>query len=184
MTRMLAVLLASAVLAGCGEGDDAPSSPTPAPQRDAPTAEGTGYAVEPPAGFRDVTSSFDGSAVRIDLAYADQPRSGFATNIVVIREEPGGAVELDDVMTTFAEQAEGQATDAGISEIEDRELDGVPAKTYSFRSRNDQRGPVHQRQVVAVKDGAIYTITWSVAADEFEAQEATLDRTLASWRWS
>ena len=35
-----------------------------------------------------------------------------------------------------------------------------------------------------MKDKAIYTITWSVSADEFEAQEATLDRMLESWRWS
>jgi hypothetical protein len=37
---------------------------------------------------------------------------------------------------------------------------------------------------VAVKDDAIYTLTWSVAADDFEAQEATLDAMLDSWRWS
>jgi hypothetical protein len=43
---------------------------------------------------------------------------------------------------------------------------------------------VRQRQVVAVKGDAVYTITWTVSADEFEAEEATLDAMLASWRWT
>jgi hypothetical protein len=38
--------------------------------------------------------------------------------------------------------------------------------------------------VVAVKDGAIHTITWSVAAYQFEAEEETLDAVLATWRWT
>ena len=58
-----------------------------------------------------------------------------------------------------------------------------PAKTYAFRSRQDENGPLRQRQVVAVDDDAIHTITWSVAADAFEEQEATLDRVLESWHW-
>jgi hypothetical protein len=60
----------------------------------------------------------------------------------------------------------------------------VEAKTWAFQSRSEDNGRIRQRQVVAVKDGAIYTITWSVAADAFEAQEATLDEILASWRWT
>ena len=189
MTRLLAALVLSLVVsglvAGCGDDDDAqqPAS-TPAPQSDAPTAKGTGYALQPPEGFSDVTSRFEGSAVRIDLAYAEKADSGFATNLVVIREQPGGDFDLDAVMKEFTKQAEGQATEAGISEVEDRELDGVPAKTYTFLSRNDAEGPVRQRQVVAVKGDAIYTLTWSVADDEFEKQEAVLDEILGSWRWS
>jgi hypothetical protein len=171
------------LLAGCGGDDDAGSVSTPVPRSDAPAAEGTGYTVHPPAGFRDVTSSFDGSALRVDLAYAEEVSSGFATNVLVIREQPGGEFTLGDVVDTFAKQAEAQATDAGISAIEDRELDAVPAKTYSF-FRREQNGRVRQRQVVAVKDDAVYTITWSVSADEFDAQEATLDTMLASWRWT
>jgi hypothetical protein len=188
MTRILAALSVWALLAGlpagCGGDDDVRSTSTPAAKSDAPAAEGTGYTVELPEGFRDVTSRFDGSAIRVDLAYVKKVDSGFATNFVVIREQPSGEFQLDDVMETFIKQAEVQATDAGISEVEDRELDRVPAKTYSFLSRNEENGPVRQRQVIAVKGDAIYTITWSVSADEFEAQEATLKRTLASWRWS
>jgi len=43
---------------------------------------------------------------------------------------------------------------------------------------------VRQRQVVAIKDRAVYTITWTVSADRFEAEEPTLDSILASWRWT
>jgi hypothetical protein len=188
MVRILAALSVSAVLAGllpgCGDDDDVGSASTPAPKSDAPAAEGTGYTLQPPQGFRDLTSRFDGSAIRVDLAYAEAAGSGFATNVVVIREQPGGALTLDDVMDTFVGQAEAQATDAGISQIEDRELDGVPARTYAFLRRDQENGRVRQRQVVAVKDDAVYTITWSAPADEFQAEEATLDAMLASWRWT
>jgi hypothetical protein len=188
MTRIRAALCVSALLAGlpagCGGDDDVQSASTPAPKRDAPAAERTGYTVELPGGFRDVTNRFAGTAIKVDLAYVKRVESGFATSFVVIREQPGGEFQLDDVMESFTKQAEAQATEAGFSEVEDRELDGVPAKTYSFLSRNDENGPLRQRQVVAVKGDAIYTITWSVPADEFQAQEATLNRTLASWRWS
>jgi hypothetical protein len=178
--RPAAFLAALSLLAGCG-GD---SNPKPAPEATGGSAKGTDYTLEPPEGFRDVKSRFEGSAIKVDLVYADTQASGFARNIVVIREQPGGTPKLDDVMGAFKGQAEAQATDAGISAIEDRELDGVPAKTYSFERRERQNGTVRQRQVVAVRGDAIYTITWSVAADEFEAQEATLDRILATWRWS
>jgi hypothetical protein len=33
-------------------------------------------------------------------------------------------------------------------------------------------------------EGTGYTITWSAPADEFQAEEATLDAMLASWRWT
>lgn len=188
MSRYLAVLSVSAVLAGqlagCGDDDGARSSSTPAPKSDAPAAKGTGYTVQPPEGFEDVKSRFEGSAIEIDLAYADKDSSGFATNVSVIREQPGGEFDLGDAMDAFTKQAEAQATEEGISEVEDLELDGVPAKTYAFRSRNEENGPVRQRQVITVKDDAVYTITWSAAAEEFDAQEATLDGMLASWRWS
>jgi hypothetical protein len=113
----------------------------------------------------------------VDLAYADPEATGFATNVVVIRETPEGDLDLDDVTAQFVGRVEDTlATDAGVGAVEDRELDGVPAKTYAFRSRQDENGPLRQRQVVAVEDDAIYTITWSMAADAFEEQEATLDR--------
>ena len=43
---------------------------------------------------------------------------------------------------------------------------------------------MRQRQVIAIRDDAVYTITWTASADEFEAEEATLDAILGSWRWT
>jgi len=183
MPRSLAALVVPAFLAllpaGCGDDDESSSGPVAKGG-----VEGTGYSFTAPDGYRDVTGKLDGSAVRIDRAYADPEATGFATNVVVIRETPEGDLDLDDVTAQFVDQVEDTlATDAGVGAVEDRELDGVPAKTYAFRSRQDENGPLRQRQVVAVEDDAIYTITWSVAADAFEEQEATLDRVLESWRW-
>ena len=188
MARVVAALSVLAVmLAGCGDdGGGAESASTPAPKSDAPTAKGTGYTLQPPEDFRDLSDKFEGSAIRVDLAYAETGgKDAFATNIVVIREQPGGDFGLEDAVDAFTEQAESQADDEGISGVEDREIDGVEAKTWAFQRREgEDKGKIRQRQVVAVKDGGIYTITWSTAADEFEAQEATLDEILASWRWT
>jgi len=187
MARVVVALSVLALmLAGCGDdGGGEKSASTPAPKSDAPAAEGTGYTLQPPEDFGDLSDKFEGSAIRVDLAYAEKGGGdGFATNIVVIREQPGGEFELEDAVDVFTKQAESQATDEGISEVEDREIDGVPAKSWAFQRRGEDTGRIRQRQVVAVKDGAIYTITWSVAADEFDEQEATLDEILASWRWT
>jgi hypothetical protein len=187
MARVVVALSVLALmLAACGDdGGGEKSASTPAPKSDAPAAEGTGYTLQPPEAFGDLSDKFEGSAIRVDLAYAEKGGGdGFATNIVVIREQPGGEFELEDAVDVFTKQAESQATDEGISEVEDRELDGVPAKSWAFQRRGEDNGRIRQRQVVAVKDGAIYTITWSVAADEFDDQEATLDEILASWRWT
>jgi hypothetical protein len=186
MTRVVAALAVLALmLGGCGgDGGDPERASTPPPKSDTAGAEGTGYTLQPPEGYRDLSDRFEGSAVRVDLAYAEKPRGEFATNIVVIREQPGGDFDLGDAVKAFTQQAEAQAGDEGVSAVEDREIDGVEAKTWAFQSRSEDNGRIRQRQVVAVKDGAIYTITWSVAADAFEAQEATLDEILASWRWT
>ena len=188
MARVVAALFVLVVMvAGCGDDDGggAESASKPAPKSDASSAKGTGYTLQVPEDFRDLAREFEGSAIRVDLAYAQKSSDGFATNIVVIREQPGGDFKLQDAVDAFTKQAESQADDEGISGVEDREIDGVEAKTWAFQRREgEDKGKIRQRQVVAVKDGGIYTITWSVAADAFEAQEATLDEILASWRWT
>jgi hypothetical protein len=60
----------------------------------------------------------------------------------------------------------------------------VPAEAYAYLRRDEGNGRVRQREVVAVKGHGVYTITWSVSVDEFEAEEAALDAMLDSWRWS
>lgn len=48
----------------------------------------------------------------------------------------------------------------------------------------DDGGGEKSASTPAPKSDAIYTLMWSVAADEFDEQEATLDEILASWRWT
>jgi hypothetical protein len=116
----------------------------------------------------------------------EEPQSGFANNVNVIRETPPGldADRFEAYVQEFRRQAGSLATDAGLSAIEEIELDGEPARTWSYESRQREDTRIRQQQVVAIQGDALYTITWSARSDTFEESRAELQRLLDSWRWS
>lgn len=188
MRRVVTIgLLVGALLAGgCGgdDGDEPQNGVQPRPEG---SVEGTGYSFVPPDGWRDVSELIEGSAVRVDTAYAEpQPEGGFATNVNVIRETPPSldADRFDDYVRQLSDQARLLATDAGLSAIEETRLDGEPARTWSYESRQRQQQPIRQQQVVAIHEDGLYTVTWSARRDTFEQSRAELQRVLDSWRWS
>jgi hypothetical protein len=184
---MLAVgfLVGALVAGGCGGDDEEPQG---GGQQQAEGAiEGTGYSFVPPDGWRDAAEAFEGSAIRVDAAYAEpEPQDGFANNVNVIRESPEGLDpdRLDDYVQEFRKQAGTLATDAGLTETEETELDGEPARTYTYESREPEQPRIRQQQVVVIHEDAIYTLTWSARRDTFEQSQAQLQRLLDSWRWS
>ena len=183
---MLAIgLLIGALLGGgCGGGDE-PENGGHKKQEGA--VDGTGYSFVPPDGWRDASEVFKGSAIKIDSAYAEpDPQDGFANNMNVIRETPSGldADQFDDYVTELRKQASGQATDAGLSATEETELDGEPARTWDFESRQPEQPRIRQQQVVVIHDDALYTVTWSARRDVFEETAKELQGVLDSWRWS
>ena len=182
------MLLAALTAGACGGDDEGPErggQPQSAPQEGA--VEGTGYSFTPPDGWEDAAELFEGGAIRVDAAYAEsEPRAGFASSVNVIREAPP---KLDpDRFDEFAEamtgQVERQAMDAGLSPIDELELDGAPARTWMFERRVVERPRVRQQQVVAIHDDALYTITWTTRRAAFERSRADLQAVLDSWRWS
>ena len=180
MPRLLLIMIAvlSAVaIAGCGEEEKSAGG---GGSGGGSGESGTGYTVEIPEGWTDQTKTADGSAVKVDRIWAGKPKGDFATNIVVIRETPAGSPSLDQVMEAFKSQVEPLADDQGLGTVEETELDGEPARTYAYKMDKKE---VRQRQVVSVKDDAVYTITFSAAAGEFEAEEASFDAFRDSWRW-
>src|SRR6185312_10559860 len=136
-------------------------------QKQEGAVDGTGYSFVPPDKWRDASDAFEGSAIKIDLAYVEpEPEGGFGNNVNVIRETPNGldADRLDDYGDEFRRQASTQASEAGLSETEKTELDGEPALTWDFDSASADP-KVHLKQVVTIHDDALYTITWSARAD-------------------
>ena len=176
----LLLLVVLALLAGCGGGDDDDGGG--GATRTAPggaEVDGTGYRFTAPQGWRDASAALQGSAIRVDRVYAGPARDGFTTNVTVVRETPRG-VTLAAVEPAFRRQASALADDAGVSRTQRRTLDGAPARTWTYRLR---QGGGRQRQLFAVRDGALYTLTFSAAARSFAAQERVFTRILASWRW-
>ena len=94
------------------------------------------------------------------------------------------ADRFDDYAQQLREQASALATDAGPSAIEETELDGEPARTWSYESRRREQPRVRQQQVVVIHADALYTVTWSARRAIFEESQAELQRLLDSWRWS
>ena len=176
-------LLVGALLAGGCWGDDEQQQL----QQPAEAVEGTGYSFVPPEEWRDGSEAFEGSAIRVDVFYAEpEPQDGFANNVNVIRETPNGfdADRFDDYVTVLRKQAGTFATDAGLSAIEELELDGEPARTWTYEAR-EREPPRTRGQQVATTDGeALYTITWTARHDTFEESQAEFRRLLDSWRWS
>jgi hypothetical protein len=199
--RLLPALLAAVLLAaGCGEADtpapsDATRSATPEPSpspesgtqaQDGSTVRGTGYSFTVPAGWRDAKGEFEGSAVRIDTAYAAQTATdGFPTNVNVVREtlpnlEPRA---FDEAVTAFQAQMAPRALDGTLTKIHKFELDGAPGRAWTFESKR-KGNRIRVAQVVALKGRAFYTITFTAPAGEADRSEKQFEQIMETWRWS
>lgn len=181
----IGVLMAALLAGGCGGDDDEPQNGVQ--QQPEGEVEGTGFSFVPPDGWQDISKQFEGSAIRVDAAYAEpEPQGGFANNVNVIRETPAGldADRFEAYVEEFRRQAGSLATDAGLSASEEIELDGEPARTWSYEARQRADTRIRQQQVVAIQGDALYTITWSARSDTFEESRAELQRLLDSWRWA
>jgi hypothetical protein len=190
--RLLLPLAAVALLlAGCSGGDE-----------DADPVEGTGYTYSVPDGWEDVSDKaeeeIDVGGFRPDTLVIGESEDDFATNVNVIREDglPNGvtAAQYADASLAGLRDPVGagmppevaQAIEEGnlrqISDPRDAELDGEEAFAWDYRGTQDGR-EVRVQQVVAVMDGAGYTLTLTVLPDGFEDGTAALDEVVESWRW-
>ena len=172
----VAVLLAlGLLLAGCGDDGDAGGG-----GGDDRSASGTGYELELAAGWRDLTKSAEGSAIRFDLLIG-KPGGTFNTNINIIRERVGD-LKLDDLRKTYI----GQLRSVGAKNITDAKpatVDDEDAFTYEYDGQAADGGRIHGRQVAVIHDGHAHTITLSALRAKFATASRELDAMLRSWRW-
>lgn len=190
---LLPILVAAVVLAvsGCGSdgdssSDGAGSSTAAAQAAPAGTTQevsGTGYRTTVPKSWRDYSDATEGSAIRTDLIYGVRKAESFGTNLVVTREDPEGIAgkRVDELVDQVKEQA---ATAVGAevpADSEVTELGGEEAAAWTLRRKTGGRS-IAQRQLIAVHDDALYTITLSALADDEDAQ-GQYDTVVAGWRW-
>ena len=182
MSRLLLsiCLVLALTVAGCG-GDDKSGGGGGGGGKG--NLKGTGYTAQIPDGWEDAKDRAETGAINFDAVIADEPQDDFATNINVIRETPPGDPSLDQVTEAFEGQAGSLADDDGLSDTEDRELGGHPARTYTYIIEREDPPKVRQRQVFTVRDGAVYTITFSALDKSFAAEEKAFDGFLESWEW-
>jgi hypothetical protein len=192
----VAAVLALTV-AGCGSDDDtastgassASTAATPsastsaaAPAGDTKQVSGTGFRTTVPKDWRNLSKAAEGTAVRIDLLYG-ATGGGFANNVVVTRENPD--VVAGKTAGDLADQVREQAARTVGAETpkadEPTTLDGEEAARWTLRRKAGDQS-LAQRQLIAVHDDALYTVTLSAPADDDEAQ-GQLDTIVAGWHW-
>ncbi len=156
--------------------------PSGVPDQGGRTVEGTGYAVTLPGGWADGTEASTGGAVNFDLVLVRPPEDGFATNVNIIRVESPRAPDVDDLRRAYRGELDAVGAQ-DIGDARDTTLDGEDAITYEYRQTGPQGQAVRGRQIAAVRDGAVHTITLTALADGFAAAEAGFEEIIGSWSW-
>lgn len=204
MRRALLVLPIALLLSSCGSDSDksdtakggsttaaattvasVPVAPSAAPLTGGKTIKGTGYTVDVPSGWRDGSAALKGSAIKFDNAYLNPKGEVPKENIIVIRETPPGVekVTLPALDQQFRAQASINAKPGTLSATLPATLDGNEADTYTYAMKTPGING-RQRQLFAIHDGAIYTITWTAPAKGFDESSELFDRILAGWHWT
>jgi hypothetical protein len=184
----------SLAVAGCGSDDGSGSTTSTAgggasttatsdPAGPAQPVSGTGYRTLVPAKWRDNSSAAEGSAIRIDLLYIAPTGNDFNTNVVVTREDPEAikGKKVEDVEEQIRTQA-AASLGAEKPDAEDpTKLDGEDAARWTLRRKQGDQ-PILQRQLIAIHDDALYTVTLSSSATDDDG-EAALQTVITGWRW-
>ena len=159
------------------------------------TVKGSTYEVTVPDGWEDESEQADDIEVAgysPEVILTGQREDGFTTNVNVIRESSlAEDVDLDKYMEATRELleqgelpgAEGLPAPAtGLTEPEPAELDGERALSHDYAISTGGR-ELRFRQVVTVREGSGYAVTFTALRDRFEEDVGKLDDVVESWRW-
>lgn len=137
-----------------------------------------------PDGFVNALSQVPASPIKVQYYAAAPSHDGFATNINVVAEPGGGQKSIDTIAgleITGVKRAEPQAHD--FSQIQSLTVDGQPARAIDYLSQPDKHRLLHQYQVFVVKDGTIYTITYSALPSSYNDNLASVKQVTDGWHW-
>ncbi|MEJ7629361.1 MAG: hypothetical protein WKF54_07190 [Nocardioidaceae bacterium] len=162
-----------------------PTTPITTPPDQGDLLEGTGFSVEIPVGWMDITASLAGTNPRLDVAMGEANPSGFRTNFnVVNRTSTVGTIESDGAALRRQAASELRSlTHTSVEPLSDRVVDGEDAigQTSTFVSSGTR---VTFLQYFTIHDGRVYPVTMTSATENRESASTQLDEILDTWVWS
>jgi hypothetical protein len=164
------------------------------------TVAGKGYDFTAPKGWADRSDTdpedLEFAGFRPDTLVVADEVEGFRANVNVVREGSiPEHVDSDDyarLATETLKHPERLGGEAGeelsklrpreFSAPRDTELDGEEAVTQSYTSEREDK-LLRFRQVLAVREGVAYTVTYTALRDRFPDDLPGYERMLRSWHW-
>jgi hypothetical protein len=204
--RLAALILSASAIAGCGSGttllhkSSASSSTSTTTSSQSSSASGTSttttappgtvksadgqFATVIPDGFANALSHVQSSPIKIQYLATAPSDNGFATNINVVAEPSRGQTSIDTITgleVAGVKRAEPQAHQ--FSQVQSLTVGGQPARAIDYLSLPDKHRLLHQYQVFVVKDGTIYTITYSALPSSYSDNLASVKQVTDGWHW-
>jgi hypothetical protein len=183
--RLAALVLSASAIAGCGSKTtpgSSSSSTNTAPPGTVTSADGR-FATVIPDGFVNALRRVQGGRINIQYLAVGPRRDGFATNINVVDEPSDGKTSTDTISgaeIAGIKRLEPQAH--RFSQVQSLTVGGQPARAIDYLSRPDKR-LLHQYQVFVVKDGTIYTITYSALPSSYSDNLGSMKQVTDGWHW-
>ena len=200
--RLAALILSASAIAGCGKttllhtnssssttsskssaADTGTVTTTTAPPGTVKSADGR-FATVIPQGFVNAMNRVQGSPINIQYLAVGPQHDGFATNINVVHEPSHGQTSIDTIAgleIAGIKRLEPQAHE--FSSVQSLTVDGAPARAIDYLSLPDKKRLLHQFQVFVVKDGTIYTITYSALPSSYNDNLASVKQVTDGWHW-
>ena len=137
-----------------------------------------------PEGFVNALSQVKAGPINIQYLAVGPRHNGFATNINVVHEPSHGQTSIDTITgleIAGIKRLEPQAHQ--FSQVQSLTVDGQPARAIDYLSLPDKHRLLHQYQVFVVKDGTIYTITYSALPSSYSDNLASVKQVTDGWHW-
>jgi hypothetical protein len=201
--RLAALILSASAIAGCGSKTTllhTGSSSSSTSSHSSPTSTGTGttttappgtvksadgrFATVIPDGFVNALRRVKGGPINIQYLAVGPRHDGFATNVNVVHESSHGQTSIDTVTgleIAGIKRLEPQAHQ--FSQVQSLTVGGQPARAIDYLSLPDKQRLLHQYQVFVVKDGTIYTITYSALPSSYSDNLASMKQVTDGWHW-
>lgn len=157
------------------------------------TVQGTGYEVSAPGGWKNEedTAKHSRQGFEPDTILLGRTVEGYQANVNVIRETSlSEGLTVEQYVAAARRLLEQQRQQAGddklsaepVGQPASASLDGEKAQSLD-QVATLQGKRLKQRQVVALRDGVAYILTYSAPADRFDDQVGGLREIVSSWRW-